>query len=665
MTDPIVALEPPELSSAVTTDELRSDELANTPTSWRRAVKRFVGMPVPMAAFLYIVLLLILTFFGHLIANHDPIDQTAHRFAGLSGNHWLGTDDLGRDTFSRLVVGTQVSIRSGFQAILQVLIIAMPIGLLAGYVGGKIDLVILRVMDAINSFPGLVSALAIASVLGPGLNNTIIAITFALIPGLVRLVRAQTLALREETYVEASRAIGTPIPTILRKRIVPGVLSPVIVATSLQLGYAILLEASLTFLGMGAQPPNPSWGNMLQRAFVFIFTEPLQVFIPAVAIALAILSFNLFGDGLRDALSQIEVKPPKGVKRGRLGLTSVKDATPETTQPAGTILAVQGLTVEFATPAGPLTVVTDVTFDVKPGEIVGLVGESGCGKSVTSSAIMRLIASPPGRITSGRVLFDGRDLLPLPFAEMRKIRGNDIAMVFQDPMSSLNPAFTIGNQLVEAIQLHREVSKADAETRATELLDLVGIPDARSRLKEYPHHLSGGMRQRVLIAMALVNDPKLVIADEPTTALDVTVQAQILELLKKLQREFHMAMILVTHDLGVVADICDRVAVMYAGEIVEQASVHELFANPRHPYTKALLGAIPQLAGSEDRLTTIPGVVPVPSLWPKGCRFSTRCEFVTDQCTAGPVPLEAAGAGQLVRCVRHDELAAQGAKVEA
>jgi len=234
---------------------------------------------------------------------------------------------------------------------------------------------------------------------------------------------------------------------------------------------------------------------------------------------------------------------------------------------------------------------------------------------------------------------------------MRELRGNDIAMIFQDPMSSLNPAYTVGNQLVEAIRLHSDMPKKAARDRAAEFLDLVGIPDARARLQEYPHRLSGGMRQRVIIAMALVNEPKLVIADEPTTALDVTVQAQIIELLKRLQRELGMAVLFVTHDLGVIADICDRVIVMYAGQVVEQANVHDLFATPQHPYTAALLRSIPQSIGGEERLVSIPGVVPVPSAWPHGCRFAERCDVATPECDEAPISLDVVD-GALVRCIR-------------
>jgi oligopeptide/dipeptide ABC transporter ATP-binding protein len=320
------------------------------------------------------------------------------------------------------------------------------------------------------------------------------------------------------------------------------------------------------------------------------------------------------------------------------------------------VLSVRGLSVEFATDHGRVTVVDDVSFDVASGEVLGLVGESGCGKSVTSLAVMRLIPTPPGRIIGGQVLFEGTDLLAVGFEELRRVRGDHLAMVFQDPLSSLNPSFTIGNQLVEAIRLHRGVPRAQARRRAVELLDLVGIPDPRGRLGEYPHRLSGGMRQRVLIAMALCNDPKLLIADEPTTALDVTIQAQILDLLRRLQNDLGMAMIFVTHDLGVVADICDRVAVLYAGQMVEQASARDLFAAPRHPYTKALLSAMPQAGGARSRLPSIPGRVPIPGQWPVGCRFSSRCPRSDDACRAEPVDITGAGIDARVRCIHPHEL---------
>jgi oligopeptide/dipeptide ABC transporter ATP-binding protein len=281
---------------------------------------------------------------------------------------------------------------------------------------------------------------------------------------------------------------------------------------------------------------------------------------------------------------------------------------------------------------------------------------------VSSLAVMRLVASPPGRITSGSVVFDGRDLLSFSFKELRDVRGDEIAMAFQDPMTSLNPAFTIGTQLVDTIRLHRSMTKSAARARARELLELVGIPDPERRLGDYPHQLSGGMRQRALLALALSCEPKLLIADEPTTALDVTVQAQILDLLRSLQARLGMAVIFVTHDLGVVADLCSRVLVMYAGQVVEEAPVEELFAAPRHPYTEGLLAAIPQAGSAGERLASIPGVVPPATNMPSGCRFHPRCPYAVPECERAPVELTTVSDRHRARCIRVSELSLEGAR---
>ncbi|GES08465.1 ABC transporter ATP-binding protein [Acrocarpospora macrocephala] len=326
---------------------------------------------------------------------------------------------------------------------------------------------------------------------------------------------------------------------------------------------------------------------------------------------------------------------------------------------ADPLLSVENFAVEFATGHGWSRVVDDVSFSVRAGETMGLVGESGSGKSVTAMSIMRLIPTPPGRIAAGRILFEGQDLLALDEPQMRKVRGNHIAMIFQEPLTALNPAFTIGDQLVEAIRAHRKVTRKQAGDRAAELLDLVGIPGARQRLRDYPHRFSGGMLQRAMIAGALACSPKLLIADEPTTALDVTVQAQILTLLRGLQQEFNMAMLFISHDLGVVADICDRVAVMYAGQIVESATVYELFERPLHPYTEGLLLAMPQHGKPTDRLVPIPGVVPEAASVADRCRFETRCRYAADECRAAPVPLTSYGP-RATRCVRSKDLVLGG-----
>ncbi len=296
------------------------------------------------------------------------------------------------------------------------------------------------------------------------------------------------------------------------------------------------------------------------------------------------------------------------------------------------LLSLRHLVTAFDTDEGYLRAVDDVSLDVYPGKTLGIVGESGCGKSVTSLSILRLIPSPPGFIESGEALFEGRDLFQLSESQMRGIRGNDISMIFQEPMTSLNPVYTVGSQIVEAIRLHQRVSRRAAKARAIELLDLVGIPAPSERIDSYPHTLSGGMRQRAMIAMALACEPRLLIADEPTTALDVTIQAQILDLLRSLQSELGMSIVFISHDLGVMAEFTHEIAVMYAGKIVEHAGTLDVFAAPRHPYTRGLLKSLPSQRNRGERLPTIPGIVPDLRALPAGCRFQERCDLVSDAC---------------------------------
>lgn len=324
------------------------------------------------------------------------------------------------------------------------------------------------------------------------------------------------------------------------------------------------------------------------------------------------------------------------------------------------LLTIDGLRVDFATERGWVNVVNDVSFSVGEREVVGLVGESGSGKTVTGLSVLGLIPTPPGRIAGGHIWFGGRDLLTLGERELRDVRGNDIAMIFQEPMTSLNPAFTVGNQIAETVRRHRRCSRQQAWERTVEVLGLVGIPQARRRADAYPHEFSGGMRQRVMIAMALSCDPQLLIADEPTTALDVTIQAQILDLLASMRDEVGTSVLLVTHDLGVVAEVCDRVVVVYAGQVVERADADPLFAQPQHPYTAGLLSAMPQLGPRTGRLDSIPGRTPEPWAMPVGCRFAPRCPYTVDRCTEPPVDLIEVGEGRQARCVRVDELTLLG-----
>ncbi len=318
------------------------------------------------------------------------------------------------------------------------------------------------------------------------------------------------------------------------------------------------------------------------------------------------------------------------------------------------LLEVRNLCTYFHTEEGLGKAVDGVSFELRRGETLGLVGESGCGKSVSALSVMRLIPQPPGQIESGEILFGGRDLLRLSEDEMCRVRGNEIATIFQEPMTSLNPVLTCGFQITESVILHQGVSKQEARNRAIEMLRLVGIPAPEQRVDEYPHQLSGGMRQRVMIAMALSCNPQLLIADEPTTALDVTIQAQILELLQRLQEELKMAVLMITHDLGVIAEVADRVAVMYAGQVVEYASTRDLFNSPQHPYTRGLMQSVPRLDESRERLDIISGIVPDAREFPEGCRFAPRCPLAEDRCRSASVELRALSEEHLGRCLKME-----------
>ncbi|MGG7620952.1 ABC transporter ATP-binding protein [Bacillus coreaensis] len=322
------------------------------------------------------------------------------------------------------------------------------------------------------------------------------------------------------------------------------------------------------------------------------------------------------------------------------------------------VLDVKQLQTTFFSSDGEIPAVDQISFSVNKGEILGIVGESGCGKSVTSLSIMKLIPQPPGKITNGEIWLNGENLVQASEKRMREIRGNEVAMIFQEPMTSLNPLFTIGNQLIEGVRIHKKMNKKEARSEAIQMLKLVGLPRAEQIIDEYPHQLSGGMRQRVMIAMALSCHPRLLIADEPTTALDVTIQAQILALMKDLNEKLDTAIVMITHDLGVVADLCQRVIVMYAGKIVEEAEVRDIFKNPKHPYTMGLLQSVPDVREKQERLYSIPGNVPKPGSIQKGCRFAARCDKAHDRCYIEDPKLYQLGNGQSVRCFLHEGVVA-------
>ncbi len=685
--DPLVGLGE---SSRPTKDGADGPELRPTRSGfWHR----FLHQPFALGGLAFLLLVTVAAIFAPLIAPYPPDLQNLNiTNAGPSALHWLGTDDLGRDLLSRLIWGGRISMRATFEIVGIAIVIAAPLGLIAGFFRGAVDSVIMRAMDAMFSFPPLILALTVAALLGSSVNDTAIAIAIVFIPSFVRVLRGQVIAVREENYIEAARSLGATSPRLIRRHVVPNVASPVIIQVSLSLGFALLTEAGLSYLGIGEQPPTPSWGSMMNEGYSFIFTTPWALVFPGLIIMLTVLSFNLVADGLRDSLGRDRAASSSLVRAGRdkrvSRLAQLRGISPRADRPSanapvaaqnpdGSLLSVKNLRVEFLTNGQWFPVMEDASFTVSRGKTLGLVGESGSGKTVSALAVMGLLP-PRGCRAGGTARFEGRDLMRLSPADFRQIRGNEIAMIFQEPMTSLNPAFTVGNQIAEQVRTHRHLSKAESWQVAVEMLDRVEIPHAATRARDYPHAFSGGMRQRVMIAMALSCSPKLLIADEPTTALDVTTQAQIVELLHTLQREEDMAMIFVTHDLGVIADVADDVVVMYAGQIVEHTSATALFTRPSHPYTEALLNSIPQLTPPGEPLHFIPGMVPRPDQVPRGCRFHPRCSYAIDACVSTPVSLrppgpagtEPTGGGSskeepetvLSRCLRQDVLTLAGAR---
>jgi peptide/nickel transport system permease protein len=639
---------------------------------WRehRRVQRFLRNTGVILSIAWLLLMIVSAIFAPLIAPHDPNAQNLTQASGgISGSHWLGTDDLGRDVLSRLIYGAQSSMQVTFETVGLALVLALVIGLVSGFNGGWLDYLLMRATDAGLAFPPLVLALAVVAVLGTSVNDTSLALAIVFAPGFARFVRGQTLAVKEESFVEASHSIGSPPIRIVIVRILPNVMTGLVVGVAIALGSALLAESGLAFLGLGPPPPSASWGSMLREGYdTVLFNHPWALVPAGLTIALTVLAFNTIGDSLRDTLSGATTKArrQRGVKRQR-GITAVaRGAQPIPTgadvqrngPPA--LLEVRDLSVEFDTDAGRVRVVDGVSFDVAAGKIVGLVGESGSGKTVSSLAVLRLLPSPPAHIVGGSIRFSGHDLLDMDFDELRRIRGRDIAMVFQDPLASLDPSFTIGYQLAEAIRLHERVSRTAARDRAARLLESVHIPDPVQRLSAYPHQLSGGMRQRVMIAMALSCYPRLLIADEPTTALDVTVQAQIVELLNELRETEGLAVLFVTHDLALISELSDEVAVMYAGQVVEHAATADLFTRPRHPYTAALLAATPGIRGPADRKALMAGQVPQAGQFPPGCRFHPRCAYAEEACRSEPIALVGSGPERQSRCRRLDELTLPG-----
>ena len=629
-------------------------------------LRELLRRPLTALSLIWIVFIGLVALFPSVFTSKaiDELDL-ALVLKGPTKDHWLGTDTLGQDVYSRLVYGTRPTVVAMLVAVVVATVLGVTLGLIAGYLGGIVDNIISRFAEIIFSIPAIIVLLVVFTVFP---NNVIAAMTtFGVIvsSGLMRLVRGVTLSTKEELFVAAAQVSGLSQRQIMVRHLFPRVRGLVLVQASLLAAIAIVVQSGLAFLGFGPKPPQPTWGSLVADARTAMTRQNFMLLPTGLTIALSVFALTVIGDALRDrssaawAPSKLGRRKKRASKPSGTGASPAIPATPS--QASDALLTVTNLSVGFPTPTGVSLVVQNVSFAIRPGETVGIVGESGCGKTVTASTILGMVPGE-GEATSGTCVFEGADILRMSAQELSAIRGKRIGFVSQEPMVSLDPTWRVSKQIAEAVRRHHGGSKRDAMARAVQLLESVNIPDPAGVAKRYPHQMSGGMAQRIAIALALAGDPVLLIADEPTTALDVTVQAEILTLLRRSSRDRGMAVLLVTHNWGVVADLCDRAIVMYAGEIVESATVTELFLDARHPYTTGLLRSNPLLAKEGERLPAIAGTVPPPGQWPIGCHFQDRCPYAAEACQAS-VELEAIGDERWIRCVRADEILALAASV--
>ncbi|MFI6938494.1 dipeptide/oligopeptide/nickel ABC transporter permease/ATP-binding protein [Streptomyces sp. NPDC050418] len=609
---------------------------------------RLRRLPLTSRIALGVLLVVVLGALFAPLLTQDPL-ATGTPAMPPGAEHWFGTDRAGRDVFARVVHGARYSLVIGLGATLLALVIGSVLGALAATSRKFADESVMRTLDVVMSFPPIALAAVLVAVFGPSVPVIIFTIAFVYAPSLARVVRANVLEQYGEDYVAAEHVIGARRHYIVARHVAINCAAPVLVFATVMVADAIIFEASLSFIGAGVQDPDPSWGSVLAYGRQILLSGGWwATFFPGLCLLITVLALNILSEGMTDATASPDTSRTGGTDEAQTPTAVVADedevgaalkdladrladiapAVAPLPDDADELLVVRDLSIRFPDRYGDTRVVDGISFTVREGETLGLVGESGCGKSITSLAIMGLLAR--NAEASGEILYRGRDLLTLTPKQRRALMGPEIAMVYQDAMSSLNPSVLIGTQL------KRLTSRGGTRTPA-ELLELVGLSAERT-LRSYPHELSGGQRQRVLIAMALSRSPRLLIADEPTTALDVTVQAQVVELLVQLRDELGFAMVLVSHDLALVGDLAHRVAVMYAGQVAEVGSTRALLTDPAHHYSRGLLSSVVSLEAGSRRLHQIRGVVPAPRAFGAGCRFASRCAAATELCATTPPP---------------------------
>jgi peptide/nickel transport system permease protein len=642
--------------------------IAPTATPRKTALAKFSGhrlltSPGGLAGAVWLAALVVASLTAPLWLPYKTEDQDFTAvLSGPSAAHWLGADELGRDLLSRIFASAAGTLGTSLITVIVGVGLGTILAMTAAGAGDRAEGIISRVTEIMMSLPGTVIILAVIGAVGTNIPLIMAILGVLISAGIYRVMLGQAKSLQSQLYVDAAKVDGVGPLGISLRHVLPGLTNTVVVQSALIFAVGMLIQAGLAFIGFGPPIPQPSWGGMIQGASQHVYDAPWLMVPTGAVLALTVLSANAIGNALgKSPNATASHLPSAAIRRKRAADAAAAAAAAPAVEnlPAAGELSVRGLSVGVD---GGTPLVTGVSFDVAPGTVLGLVGESGCGKTMTALSLLGLLPSGVS-VTGGQILWNGRNLASATETDLEGIRGRDIALISQEPMRALDPMFTVGYQLTAAIRRLGKAGRAEARAEALSLLEKVGIVDARRILKSYPHQISGGMAQRVAIALALSGKPRLLVADEPTTALDVTVQAEILSLLRSLVKDTGMSVVMVTHDLGVVADICDNVAVMYAGQVVESGRTVSILDNPRHPYTLALLAADPHANTAHDmpeRLATIKGQVPQPKDWPAGCRFAARCQFAGSACTT-PVPLLPSGSedGE-VRCVKADELAVEG-----
>jgi peptide/nickel transport system permease protein len=577
----------------------------------------------------------------------EAVDLTAVDL-GASWAHPFGTDDLGRDVLARVLVATRISLALAALTALLGFALGVAMGILPVVLGPRMRKLLGSTINLLVAFPGLLLALLVTAIIGVGAKGVVIALAVAGAPAAARLTQTLAASVGGSEYVAAARLIGVRWPRLLLRHVVPNVAPPLVLQFSLAISSSLLAFSALSFLGLGVQPPDYDWGALLNAGSERIYLTPIAALGPAAVIVLASLAINRAGDVIASTLAGAPA--PRRRRSREADAAAALEPPAGAARPAGAAaLEVEGLSVAFATPQGVITPVRDVGFHVRPGERLGIVGESGSGKSVTALAAADLI-EPPGTAEARVIRVDDQDVREVSGQARRRLLATSMAMVFQDALSSLNPAIRNGRQISEAAEVHLGVSRADARDRAVARLRELGIAGAERRMRQFPHELSGGMRQRAVIAMGLITQPRVIIADEPTTALDLTVQRQVLHVLHEINSTHGTAIVLISHDISVVAAFCERIVVMYGGRVVEEIGAERL-QHAAHPYTRALLAAVPHMETDRDRpLPTIPGRPPHPTELADACPFAPRCAFATQRCREQFPPLEALGSGVRVAC---------------